>query len=69
MRYRDFRKRGYAIGSGTIEGACKNVIGWRMKRGGRRWALERVNTVGAMLGELHSGRWGEMWGRIWSRAA
>lgn len=69
MRYRDFRERGYAIGSGTIESACKNVIGWRMKRGGMRWALERVNPVLAMLGELHSGRWDEMWGRIRQRMA
>lgn len=69
MRYQDFREQGYAIGSGTIESACKNVIGWRMKRGGARWASARVNPVLAMLGELHSGRWDEMWGRIQQEAA
>jgi len=69
MRYQDFREQGYAIGSGTIESACKNVIGWRMKRGGARWAPERVNPMLAALGELHSGRWDEMWGRIRPKAA
>lgn len=68
MRYRDFREKGYAIGSGVIESACKNVVGWRMKRGGMRWAAERVNPVLATLSELHSGRWDEMWSRIWPKA-
>ncbi len=64
MRYPDFRAQGYAIGSGTIESACKNVVGWRMKRGGARWARDRVNPMLALLGEENSGRWIETWGRI-----
>jgi hypothetical protein len=64
MRYQDFREQGYPIGSGSMESACKNVVAWRMKRGGARWARGRVDPMLSMLGEYHSGRWSEMWRRI-----
>lgn len=38
MNYQEYRKKKYPIGSGTIESACKNVIGGRFKQGGMRWA-------------------------------
>ena len=28
MRYKAFRDRGYQVGSGVIEGACKHVVMW-----------------------------------------
>ena len=34
MRYDVFRANGYDIGSGTVEGACKNVVGKRLKQSG-----------------------------------
>lgn len=64
MRYKEFREAGYPIGSGVIESACKNVVGWRMKRGGARWSKERVDPMLTMLGEYHSGRWAERWEQI-----
>ncbi len=64
MRYKEFRQRGYPIGSGTIESGGKNGIQWRMKRGGARWSTDRVNPMLAVLGELSSGRWSELWERI-----
>lgn len=64
MRYKTFREQGYPIGSGTIESGVKNVVQWRMKRGGARWARERVNPMVTMLGEYHSGRWAERWAQI-----
>jgi len=63
MDYARFRAEGRPIGSGTIESGCKNVIGWRMKRGGARWGEERVNRMTALLGEINSGRWDEAWER------
>jgi hypothetical protein len=38
MRYNQYRAQRLPIGSGTIESACKNVIGARMKRGGMTWS-------------------------------
>jgi hypothetical protein len=37
MRYKDFRQRGYPIGSGMIESACKQIITARLKGSGMRW--------------------------------
>lgn len=64
MRYQWFRKQGYPIGSGSMESACRNVVQWRMKRGGARWSTARVNPMLAVLGETNSGRWAEMWTRV-----
>jgi len=38
MCYPAYRARGLPIGSGTVESACKNVIGGRMKQGGMTWS-------------------------------
>lgn len=39
MDYPNYRKQGYNIGSGPVEGgACKNVVGDRLKRTGMRWS-------------------------------
>ena len=38
MDYPKYESLGYHIGSGVIEGACKHVIGDRMKRSGMRWS-------------------------------
>jgi hypothetical protein len=37
MDYPAYRAKGWSIGSGPIESACKTVIGKRMKNGGMRW--------------------------------
>ena len=34
MRYDVFRAKGYDIGSGAAEGACKHVVGKRLKQSG-----------------------------------
>ena len=38
MRYDRYRRMQLPIGSGTVESACKNVIGGRMKQGGMTWS-------------------------------
>jgi hypothetical protein len=38
MRYDVFRAKGYVIGSGMVEGACKHVVGDRLKRSGMIWS-------------------------------
>ena len=38
MKYDEYRKMKLPIGSGTIESACKNVIGGRLKQGGMTWS-------------------------------
>ncbi|MBI5245288.1 MAG: hypothetical protein HY922_16620 [Elusimicrobia bacterium] len=36
MRYKDFRKAGYFIGSGVVESACKHLVASRLKQAGMR---------------------------------
>jgi hypothetical protein len=57
LRYADFRAEDRPIGSGTVESAAKNVIAWRMKRGGQSWSREGATRMLAALGEVHSKRW------------
>jgi hypothetical protein len=55
--YARFRDEGRPIGSGTVESGAKNVVQWRMKRGGQRWARAGATRMLAALGEVHSNRW------------
>lgn len=38
-------RRGQAIGSGMIEGACKQLIGRRMKQTGAQWDVANANRM------------------------
>ena len=52
MRYATARARGFPIGSGVTEGACKSVVTARFERSGQRWSergLSGCLTVRALL--------------------
>lgn len=57
LHYDRFRAEGRPIGSGTVESGAKNVVAWRMKRGGQRWTRSGATRMLAALGEVHSNRW------------
>lgn len=57
MDYARFRAEGRPIGSGAVESGAKNVVQWRMKRGGQSWRSNGAKRMLAALGEVHSGRW------------
>jgi hypothetical protein len=40
MDYARFRAQGYAIGSGTVESACKQIVSQRLKKSGAQWEVE-----------------------------
>jgi hypothetical protein len=61
MEYGQYRAAGYPIGSGSVESACKRVIGARAKGGGMRWSKPGVQGVLALRAELLSGRWEQSW--------
>jgi hypothetical protein len=66
MRYADFRKAGYPIGSGTVESAARNVVQPRMRRPGRGWANDKANAMLAALAEFHSGRLHSTWQSVYT---
>lgn len=57
IQYDRFREEGRPIGSGTVESGAKNVVQWRMKRGGQSWSRPGATRMLAALGEVHSRRW------------
>jgi len=61
MRYREFRESGAPIGSGTVESACKNLVGSRLKRGGMRWKPERAEAILSLRCALLGGNWQQAW--------
>ena len=61
MRYCEYRGRGYPVGSGTVESACKRLIGARMKEGGMCWGKRGAQGVLTLRAELLSDRWEQSW--------
>ena len=61
MRYREFRKAGCPIGSGSVESACKVVMQERMKQAGMRWSRAGAQAMLALRSVLLSERWKEVW--------
>lgn len=61
MKYHQYRIAGYPIGSGAVESGINNVVHHRMKRQGRGWHPDNVNSMLAALSELHSGRFERAW--------
>ena len=57
LQYDIFRSQGRPIGSGTVESAARNVVTWRMKRGGQRWSGLGARRMLVAVGEVHSNRW------------
>ena len=45
MRYRVLKEKGYQIGSGVIESACKHVAAERCKQAGMRWSEIGINAI------------------------
>ena len=50
-----------AIGSGLIEGACKNLVGRRMKQTGACWRMERANRMTLVCSLLYANQWNDAW--------
>jgi hypothetical protein len=65
MDYPEYQRRGWQIGSGPVESACKTVVGQRLKGGGMRWGEGGADSV-CHLRALFRGEKGQ-WEGFWSR--
>jgi hypothetical protein len=54
-------RSGQSIGSGLVEGACKQVIGRRLKQTGARWKVRRVERVATLCAIQASDQWDAYW--------
>lgn len=60
----DYRARlaaGQSIGSGQVEGACKQVVGRRLKQTGARWRLGHAERITTLCCVLYSDHWDTYW--------
>ncbi len=63
MRYAEFQKHGLCVSSGVVEGACKSVIGKRLKQGGMHWTVNGANAIIALRCAFASNRFDDFWER------
>ena len=62
MRYLEFEALGLPIGSGAIEGTCKNLIKGRMDGVGMRWDVEEgIELMTALRVRMFNERWEDLW--------
>lgn len=61
LNYRRCLSRGRSIGSGQIEGACKHMIGQRMKQTGARWVVANANRMVELTCLGYSHQWHDYW--------
>ena len=58
-----YRAKGWAIGSGPVEAACKQVVNQRLKVTGARWSEEGADAVCHLRALFRSelGQWDAYW--------
>lgn len=61
MKYHVYLKQGFPIASGSVEGACKNLIKDRMERSGMRWTQRTAEAMIKMRAAYLSGDFEEYW--------
>lgn len=61
MRYDVFRAQGYQIGSGSVEGACKCVVGKRLKQSGMIWTRAGSSAILALRIAWLNEEWQLLW--------
>ena len=45
MQYDEYLEQGFPIGSGVVEGACRNLVKDRMERTGMRWRTSGAQAI------------------------
>ena len=63
MRYHEYLAQGLPIASGSVEGACKNLIKDRMERSGMRWSSDGAEAMVKMRAIYLSRDFDEYW--VW----
>lgn len=69
MEYPEYLARGWCIGSGAVESACKTVVGQRLKLAGMRWGEAGAHALCHLraLYRSEKGQWDAFWNRDYSR--
>lgn len=65
MKYWQYIKKGFPIGSGVVEAACKTLVKQRFSRSGCRWTRTTLDYI--LLSRsliLTNGRWKQFWAKL-----
>jgi len=61
LNYAERLATGRPIGSGLIEGACKNYLGRRLKQTGARWLIPNANRMATLGSLVYADQWTDYW--------
>lgn len=61
MKYNEYRVKGWFIGSGVVESACKTVVGARFKQSGMFWSKKGLDALLPFRVAFKSERYEELW--------
>ncbi len=61
MKYDEYLKEGYPIGSGVVESACGHTVKNRMEGTGRRWSIQGAESMLLLRSVYTSKDWNEYW--------
>jgi hypothetical protein len=64
MDYPTYRAKGWQIGSGPVESACKTVVTRRLKQSGMRWGVAGSDALCHLRALYRSGR--QRWESFWA---
>jgi hypothetical protein len=67
MQYGRYLEKGWPIGSGVIEAACKSVVKQRMCRSGQRWSIKGGQAILNLRAMVKSNRWEGFWNELSER--
>jgi len=61
MKYDEYLAKGYPIGSGVIEGACRSLVKDRMELAGMRWSEIGAEKMLELRSIKSNGKWDNFW--------
>jgi len=61
MAYDEYLAKGYPIGSGVVEGACRSLVRDRMEGPGMRWGVPGAQAILDLRAVRMNGDWQEFW--------
>jgi hypothetical protein len=64
MRYAEWKRAGFMIGSGVVEAACKTLVAQRLKLSGMRWSPKGAQAILTMRGWDQSERFDAAWAMV-----
>ena len=60
IKYKEYKEKGYYVGSGPIESANKIILQRRLKQAGMRWSVSGAQYILTLRAKVESNKWNEV---------